>query len=319
MTKPKILQLLLIGVGITMAINCIFFFSILRGIWQKSQSASTSPVATPNQIKIAASLPTIADLAKQVGGEHIQVVTILKPGANPHTFEPTPAEAKDISQAQIVFTIGHGIDHWAVNLVGGNQNTKVVQLDRNVPLFTDAYADADDRQLSGFDGQDPHYWLAPSNAVIMTQTIADELAQLDPLHRSDYQNNAAIYQAKLQSLDTDLRTQLAPFSERNLATFHNAFSYFARAYHLRIVAVFEEFSGKEPSPSFVAKFIDTMKKDQIHVIFTEPQSSAITLEPIAKDLQVKMAQLDDIGGVPGRDSYIELLQFNTQVIIKALQ
>jgi ABC-type Zn uptake system ZnuABC Zn-binding protein ZnuA len=124
---------------------------------------------------------------------------------------------------------------------------------------------------------------------------------------------------RLHAADAEVRRLLADLPTRRIATFHDAFGYFAAAYGLEVVATFEPYAGLEPSPAFVMEFQSKVRAADIRVVFTEPQLSVDALRPIARDLRVTLAVLDPLGGRPGRDSYLELLRFDARAVATALR
>jgi ABC-type Zn2+ transport system substrate-binding protein/surface adhesin len=116
-----------------------------------------------------------------------------------------------------------------------------------------------------------------------------------------------------------VRRLLADLPTRRIATFHDAFGYFADAYGLQVAAVFEPYPGLEPSPRFVVEFQRRIRASGVGIVFTEPQLSVDALRPIARDLGVTLAVLDPLGGLPGRESYIELLLFDARAVAAAAQ
>jgi ABC-type Zn2+ transport system substrate-binding protein/surface adhesin len=114
-----------------------------------------------------------------------------------------------------------------------------------------------------------------------------------------------------------VRRLLGDLPTRQIATFHDAFGYFADAYGLQVVATFEPYPGLEPSPRFVVEFQKKVQAAAVRVVFTEPQLSIDALRPIARDLGVTLAVLDPLGGLPGREGYVELLLFNARAVASA--
>jgi ABC-type Zn uptake system ZnuABC Zn-binding protein ZnuA len=161
--------------------------------------------------------------------------------------------------------------------------------------------------------------LAIPNAIRMVQTIATALEQLNPADGEGYRQRAAAYQAQLRTVDQEIRQMLAGFQQRSIAVFHQAFEYFAEAYDLRIVAVFEPSPGREPAPRQVEQFLRQIKAHGLRVVFIEPQLDPGPLRSLAPDLGVVVQELDpEGGGGQGRDSYIALMRFNAAQIAATL-
>src|SRR5262249_4909605 len=156
---------------------------------------------------------------------------------------------------------------------------------------------------------DPHYWLSCENARTIARTVAGELALLLPESHAEIQARLADCLARLDAADRDIRRALTDLSSRSIATLHDGFGYFADAYGLTIAAVFEPSGDREPSPRAVAGFQRRIHEAGVRAIFAEPQLSKDAIRPIAGDLGLPVSTLDDLGGVPGRDSCVALLLF----------
>jgi zinc transport system substrate-binding protein/manganese/iron transport system substrate-binding protein len=167
-------------------------------------------------------------------------------------------------------------------------------------------------------GVDPHYWLSATNAKLIARTVAGELTRLAPDRGAEIERALGAYLARLDAADADVRRLLADLPARRIATFHDAFGYFAAAYGLEVVATFEPYPGLEPSPTFVIEFQRKIRAAGVRVVFTEPQLSVEALRPIARDLGVTLAVLDPIGGLPGRESYVDLLLFDARTVAAVL-
>jgi len=265
--------------------------------------------STTDRLTVAATIFPVADMIKQVGGAQVDVITLLPPGASPHTFEPSPQTITSASQATALFKIGVGLDDWSQRVIDAGSQATIVDLSAQVRL-----------QTLGEEGLDPHYWLSAENARAMTHEITEALISLDPAHAADFRRNAEEYQQQLAELHEELRRQFATVTTTQFATFHEAWYYFAQAYGLTVVASFEPSPGKEPTAQFLATFMDTIKRDHIRVVFTEPQFSNAALDQAAHDLGVTINLVDPIGGGSEEtNSYINMMRYNAKQISSALR
>jgi ABC-type Zn uptake system ZnuABC Zn-binding protein ZnuA len=269
---------------------------------------SPSPTA---KLKVAATIFPLADIVKNVGGDMVDVVTIMPPGASPHTFEPTPETVNAVSGARIIFRIGGGLDNWVDSVTGAMQGK---------PVVVEASGGIELRKFE--DGSvDPHYWLSLKNGQLMAVNVGQELSKLDPKNAERYMANMIEYTRKLEAADADLRKMLAPVKGRSFATFHEAWFYFAKEYGLDVAEAFEPFPGKEPTPAYLKTFGDTVKAKGIKWIFSEPQFSSDAISQVAADLNVKLGVLDPEGGWaqdPSQRGYIQMMKRNAETILKAM-
>jgi len=164
-----------------------------------------------------------------------------------------------------------------------------------------------------------HYWLSIANGKAIARTVAAEIEGLAPERSGEARLALDAYLARLDAAEAEIRRLLADLPTRRIATFHDAFGYFATAYGLEVAAVFEPFPGKEPGPRFVQDFQRKVRATGVRVLFSEPQLSVETLRPIAADLGVTLSILDPLGGGPGRESYVELMLFNTGQVSAVLR
>jgi ABC-type Zn uptake system ZnuABC Zn-binding protein ZnuA len=291
------------------AVLALVFVIVSTGFFNKS--VVRAPV-----VKVAATIFPVYEIVRQVAGGSVDVVLLLPPGASPHTFEPTPAAVRNLAGAQTLFVIGHGLDDWAARTVRGAEVTHVVTVDSGITLrqFAEAGSEA-----TGPDTVDPHYWLSIANGMMIARTIAAEIQRLVPGRSDEVDRALAGYLTKLEAADSEIRRLLANTPSRHVATFHDAFGYFAAAYNLDVVATFEPFPGKEPGPRFIQEFQRKVRDAGIRVLFSEPQLSVEAIRPIANDAGVTISVLDPIGGVPGRESYVALMLFNAHQVAAALQ
>jgi ABC-type Zn uptake system ZnuABC Zn-binding protein ZnuA len=274
-------------------------------LWAAQAGPAGGEEARP---RVATTIFPLYDIARQITGPVADVALMLPPGASPHTFEPTPSQVRALAAARLVLVIGHGLDDWAARLARSAGAARVVPVDRGITFRRGAGGSAD-----------PHYWLAPVNAKAIARTVAGELEGLAPERRVEIQTALRTCLGRLDALDAEVREILADLPTRRIATFHDAFGYFADAFGLEVAAVFEPFPGREPGPRFVAEFQRKIRATGVRVLFAEPQLSLEPLRPIARDLGITLSVLDPLGGLPGRQDYGELLRFNARQAATALR
>lgn len=260
-------------------------------------------------VKVAATIFPLYDIVRNVAGNEVETVLVLPPGSSPHTYESAPSDVEKMVGSRVVFAIGHGLDDWASKLAESAGVKKMAIVDRDIQLLGSS-----DPKVGVAD---PHYWLTVPNAMLISKTVADELAITFPDKAKIFMKNQNDYAIKLAKFDLEMRKELMAIPNMNLAVFHGAWNYFAKEYGLTVVATFEEFAGKSPTPEELKQFSKNIKDAKVTTIFTEPQFSPMEVEPIAKDLGVGISLLDPEGGVAGRGSFIELMQFNVGQIINA--
>lgn len=271
------------------------------------QARLTQPSQETQKLVMATTIFPLYDILRNLTGDKLEVKLILPPGASPHTFELTPAQIKNLQKTQIIFAVGHGLDNWVNQVTQNISSAQVFLVDQNIDFIHEG------------GGVNPHYFLSVKNAKIIAQNITQKLTEIDPENQNFYQENLRVYLQTLESLDSNLTSDLRLLTSRKIATFHNAWGYLARDYNLEVVATFEPSPGKEPSPQELKDFEDKIQENHLRVIFSEPQISTDLLSPIAKDLNVQIKVLDPIGGIENRDSFIKLMRYNAQMILESLK
>jgi zinc transport system substrate-binding protein len=291
---------------------------------------------------IAATIHPLYDITKQVAGDELTVTRILPPGASPHTFEPAPKDLRNLSDIQRVYAIGQKLDDWASELVDSEELVLTVDEGINLRAYEehdmhehdtdadhhhdehhedkheheDAHNDHEDTDHNDHEhGEfDPHYWLSTENAAIIANTIAQDLGELYPESAAVFEQNAAAFTRELQTVKTDLEAELAELSNRNIITLHEAWYYFAEDFNLNLAASFEPAPGREPTAADIAELTDAVDDAGVKTIYTEVQLGDLPLKTFAEDQGLTVAELDPLGGTEGRESYIDLITYNANII-----
>jgi zinc transport system substrate-binding protein len=273
---------------------------------------ATSPPAKGDRLLVTASIAPLADFARQVGGDHVQVITLVPPGASPHTLELIPSQVGQVARARLLVLNGVGLEYWADKLIqsAGNPELMVVDTSQGIEILG---GDA------GEPGGNPHIWLDPQNAIVQVSHIRDALIQADPAHADDYRTNAARYIHQLEQLDQEITDEVAIWSKRQFVAFHPAWVYFARRYGLEQAAVVQRSPGREPSPAEVAHIIETARRIGAKAIFAEPQFSPEAAQTIAEESEAQVLFLDPLGSSLAEPSYVSLMLYNVAHMSQALR
>lgn len=303
----------------------VFIFALLYSPKPKMQEE----IRTGKKIKVTTTIFPIYDIIKQIGGDRVEAISLLPPGASPHTFEPTPEVVKDITDTNLFFFVGAGADTWATFLVQDNINqaradymaidlsTVVELMPFNESLGDSKSEEAEDEHEEG--EFDPHYWLSPSNALVIAREVAADLSRIDEENREYYSSNFEAFKEELESRINSWNIKMGEIENKKIVVFHDAWYYFASFFGLEIVGSFEPYPGKTPSPKYLQAVQTVIADNNISTIFTEPQLSAELATSMAQDVASKVEVLDPLGGVEGRDSYIKLIDYNVETIYSSLK
>ncbi len=231
------------------------------------------------QIVIIASILPQADFVEHVGGDNVEVIVMIPPGANPATYEPTASQLKAASSAAMYVKVGSGLpfeEVWLDNIGSANPNMLIVDTSEGVDLIPG----------------DPHIWLSPRSAMVQVENIYKGLVAVDPENSEYYYRNKEQYINDLEVLDTNITESLSGFDGRNFMVFHPSWGYFARDYDLTMIAV--EIEGKEPSAGDMVHLVETAKENNIKIIFVQPQFSTKSAEVIAKEIGGSVVAVDPL-------------------------
>lgn len=277
-----------------------------------------------NRLLVVASVPVIYSLAANVAGDAVRLENLLTPGSSPHQVSFKPAQARLMSEADLLIINGANLEPWVDDLAAssGNPDLRVVvasdgvqflRPDEPVPVTPSGTG-----TNTAPEAVDPHVWLDVANARIMVGNIAEGLSAADPAGAAGYRERAATYDARLAALDSEVRASLSALSTRRFVSFHSAFQYYARAYGLEQVAVIEEFPGKEPSPQYLAGLVQLVKQLGVSAIFSEPQFSARPAEALARETGARVYAIDPEGATVSATMYEDLIRADTAVFVAAL-
>ncbi|MHB1230428.1 MAG: metal ABC transporter solute-binding protein, Zn/Mn family [Halothiobacillus sp.] len=243
-------------------------------------------------LKVAVSIPPQKYFVEAIGGPHVQVEVLVPANAEPETYEPTPRQLTALSQADLYMKIGVPLERaWLERFTGANAKMVVVDtahgIDR-MPMMKGTHEDV------GKSGLDPHIWLSPVLVRIQAINIRDALIKADPGNATDYRQGYARLAQTIDHVDGDILQSLSahPLRQTKFIVFHPAFGYFAAAYGLTQVPI--EVEGKEPGPKQLAELIDFAKKNEIKVVFIEPQFARKAAKTIADSIGGQVVTIDPL-------------------------
>jgi zinc/manganese transport system substrate-binding protein len=282
--------------------------------------AALAPAAAQDRLKVVATFSILADLVKNVGGERLEIKTLVGPNADAHVYSPTPTDAKAIADARLVFVNGLGYEGWITRLVqSAAGKAPIVVASKGVKPRRMGGADHD----HGHDA-DPHTWQSVANAKIYVGNIRDALGAADPAGKDAYAANAGAYVAKLEAVEREIVEAVAkiPQAQRKIITTHDAFGYFQQAYGIAFVAPQGVSTESEASARDVAAIIRQVRQQKIPAVFLENVTDPRLVKRIAEETGAKVggtlysdALTDANGPAP---SYIELMRHNVKTLAAAL-
>lgn len=275
-------------------------------------------------IQAVASFSILGDLVRQVGGDRVSVNVLVGPGSDAHVFQPTPTQARQVSQAQVVFSNGLGFEGWMSRLLKtANYRGQQVVVSQGIKPLKDAgHGHGHDH---GHGAPDPHAWQNVSNTVVYVNNIAQGLCAADAAGCNTYKANAATYSAELKALDADIRAQWAaiPAAQRKVITSHDAFGYYAQAYGVKFLAAQGVSTESEASAKGVAQLVRQIKKENIKALFVESISDPRLIAQIGRETGVKPAGelfSDSLSDAQGpAPTYVAMMRANTAALTQAIK
>ena len=296
-----------------------------------SAAAATAPAssdqsAAPEPIRVVATTAVLADLVQQVGGNRVSIYNLVPPGSDVHTYQVTPRDNVEVSQASLIVSNGAGLFVNLDRLIQGSAAPDAVQIvasdgltpsRMNESPFPATGHDDDghgDDDHGDHDDGDPHFWLDPRFAVHYVNQIANGLAAADPVNAPEYLDNAADYISQLEALDGYISDKIAeiPSSRRVLVTFHDAYGYFGSRYGFEVQA-FVGSHGGDVAPDDIVAVLDLVEDRNLPAVFSEPQFSADALAQVARDAGISVGI---IRSTPDVDypTYVEMMRANADAL-----
>lgn len=303
---------------------CTLSLSLLTGCG--TQPADTA--AGDGRLRVLTSFYPMYDFACKIGGDCIDVTNMVPSGTEPHDWEPSTNDLKNLEKADVFIYNGADMEPWADDLLVSRSDTlRVVEASENVELrttdgeheHTHEHEDADHHH-GDFD---PHVWLDPENAKIEMEAIRDALCAADPENSTVFQSNYEKYAAELDALDAEFREKLAPLPNRTIVVAHEAFGYLCDAYGLTQVGIEGLSPDSEPDPGRMAEVIDFVREHSISTIFFEELVSPKVAEAIASETGAQAKMLSPLEGLSDEQAaagadYFSVMHDNLAALMEAL-
>ena len=279
---------------------------------------SSMPASAANKFKAVTTFTVIADMARNVAGDAAEVVSITKPGAEIHNYQPTPRDIIKAQDAKLILWNGLNLELWFEKFFSNLSNVPSVTVTDGIEPMGIAHGP--------YTGKpNPHAWMSPNDALIYVENIRKAFVAHDPENKAVYDRNATEYKKKIEQTIAPIRAVIAaiPQERRWLATSEGAFSYLARDFGLKELFLWPINADQQGTPQQVRAVIDAVRKHQIPVIFSESTISPAPAKQVARETGAKYGgvlyvdSLSEAGGpVP---TYLDLLRVTTQTIADGLK
>jgi zinc/manganese transport system substrate-binding protein len=274
---------------------------------------TASPLRAAERLNVVASFSILGDFVRQVGGDRVNLTTLVGPNSDVHVYTPPPSDAKTVADARLLVINGFGLEGWLPRLLqSSGSNAEIVEATRGVaPLKLEGSAD-------------PHAWQSVANAKIYVANIRDALIAADPADAETFRARADHYLGELDGLDTDVRGEIAkiPTGRRKVISTHDAFGYFAAAYGIAFIAPLGVSTESEPSARDIARIIAQVRSATIPAVFLENISDDRLVGRIAAETGARIggtlfsdSLTDEKGDAP---TYIAMVRHNIKALTSAL-
>ncbi|MEO8613917.1 MAG: metal ABC transporter substrate-binding protein [Luteolibacter sp.] len=275
--------------------------------------------ASAAELTVAVLHPLLGDIARQVGGSHVQVIDLIGPNGDPHHFEPKPEDIKQAEAARIYLIAGMGLESYLPKLKAIISNkANLIDVGASLPALEGA-SDHEERETATGHELDPHWWHSIDLFRRATSTVADAFAAAAPENAELFQKNATTYRSQLDELERWSKREIAkiPRDKRQLATAHAAFNYFCKDFGFIAHPVQGLNREQMPDPKQLARLIDQLKTSHVVAIFPEKESNPKILQTLTHDTGIRLAEplIADGVGVTGYDA---MYRHNVETIVKAL-
>jgi zinc/manganese transport system substrate-binding protein len=284
--------------------------------------AVARPALAQDKLKVLATFSILGDFVRSVGGDRVDLSTLVGPNSDAHVYAPAPADAKKVADAKVVITNGLGFEGWMSRLVrASGSKAPVIVATKGIAARRTAGPHG---HSHGHSDSDPHAWQSVANVKVYVANIRDALIAADPAGRNDYQANAAAYLGQLDALDREVKAAVAaiPVDRRKIITNHAAFGYFKQAYGVDFIAPQGVSTEAEASARDVARIITQIKRQKIPAVFLENITDPRLMQQIAQETGARIggklysdALTDEKGDAP---TYIDMMRYNIKQLAAAL-
>lgn len=305
------------------------FGAALAAMGVLATTSAYGPAHGQQRLRVVASFTILADLVAAIGGDRIELVTLVGADKDAHTYQPTAGDSRAVAAAQVLVTNGHGFEPWADRLAGaapfkGRRIVASSGVARDRQLAEEHQHGHGGRGHVARAGTDPHMWQDVALARRYVAAIAQGLAEADAAGAEGYRQRAEAYDRRLAELDAWVRQSIAalPATKRRVITGHDAFQYFARAYGVKFLAPTGVSTAQEASARDVASLIQQIRRENIRAVFVENMSSPKLVEQIAREAGAVVGPTLYVDALspPGgpADSYEKMFRHNVSALVAGM-
>jgi len=296
---------------------------LISACGKKEQEPKSAPEA--RKINVVTTVAPITSIVENIAGDKVRVTGIIPEGINSHTFEPVPTDIKIVAAADLLILNGLELEIPTLKLAKANMKQSALILLLGDKTLTEKDYIYDFSFPKSHGHPNPHLWLNPQHVIRYAVLVRDELVRIDPDNKSGYEQNAAAYLKRLETLDQAIEqaVQTIPENNRRLLTYHDSWPYFARRYGFEIIGAVQPSDFSDPSPREVKRLIDQIRNEKVPAVFGSEVFPSPVLEQIAREGKTRYIDKlrdDALPGKPGepQHSYIGMMIENLTIMFEAL-
>lgn len=270
-------------------------------------------------LDVVVSIPPLRMIIEPILGERGKVIEIVKPGQSPHIFDPGPSTHRAISGARTLFFVADNLDGWTGSL-GISNKIELMDLlpaGHKLPAYEMANQRHGDVHAHAHEGYDPHFWTDPLTVNEIIDPVTNVLCKMDEDGCFVYRANARKFKRQNIATHNRIVEMMKPLRGGSIIMFHPSFRYFFQRYGIRLSGVVEIFPGREPGPGTIRQLINTVRRDKVKAICTEPQLPRKPAQVIAESAKLKLFEVDPLGREG--ESYVNFMMRNARIIEEALR
>lgn len=312
--KKKLLML-------TLVLGIVFSFS---GCVNKNNNDNGE------KLRVGVTINPLKDFTEAIGGDKVEVFSIIPDGSDAHSFDPKPKDLKDLMNTKMFVYNGLGMEEWIdsiLNTVEG-KDIKVVEATKGIEPISISEEDHDHDHEEGeedhdhdhnHDGNDPHVWLSLSDAIKEAENIKNALIEIDPENKDYYESNYENLKQDFTSLQDEYKSKFEEITNKDFVTGHAAFAYLCRDFGLTQKSIADVFGEGELTPKNLEALINYCKENNVKVIFSESTASAKESETLAKEVGAKVEKIYSLETKEDDMSYLEGMRYNLETIYNSLK
>lgn len=277
---------------------------------------SAGEPAQTDQLPVSVTFDAMAEFTKAVGGDKVEISTIIPDGTEPHEFEPKAQDLKALSDAKVFVYNGFGMETWVDDAVAAadNPNLVVVEASKGASPITNT----DEAEIAEHGQYDPHLWLSLKGAETESQNICDGLSEADPNNAEYYQKNCDAFVSQLEDLYQEYAEKFQSADQKSIVTGHAAFAYFCRDFGLTQNSVEDVFAEGEPTAQQLAKLVEYCREQHVKTIFAEELASPDVSKTLADEVGAAVKTIYTIESSENGESYVERMTSNLSEICSSL-